>query len=344
MMSLLGRHGSRFGRRTVTTLLMRYILVTCCVAVLWTVGIAGQSFGQTTGPQATPSGDSHSLRVMSFNLWHGGDAGGQPLSQSVAVIRAAKADIIGLQETHGHEVDGVRPDNGQKIADALGWHYLQQGGRTGVISRFPIVSHTARKWGVTIQYAPDRTLDFFNAHLPASPYQPYQLLGIPYGDALFLQTSQEAVARAARARGTQVDRLLSELNESLGKGNPVILTGDLNEPSCLDWTLTAQQADRCPIAVPYPSTKRLLDAGMRDAFRIAHPDEVRDPGHTWTPTTAPTDPKDRHDRIDYVFMSKDAFTVDTCEVVGEHRTTAKVVGHPWPSDHRAVVAKLTLVP
>lgn len=48
------------------------------------------------------------LRVMSFNLWHGGDAGKQPLTQTAEVIRTAKADIVGLQETGGHEKERGR--------------------------------------------------------------------------------------------------------------------------------------------------------------------------------------------------------------------------------------------
>jgi exodeoxyribonuclease III len=35
----------------------------------------------------------------------------------------------------------------------------------------------------------DGRLYVFNIHLGASPYQPYQLLGIPYGNAPFLETA-----------------------------------------------------------------------------------------------------------------------------------------------------------
>jgi endonuclease/exonuclease/phosphatase family metal-dependent hydrolase len=53
---------------------------------------------------------------MTFNIWVGGDSGKQPLSQTLEVIRAAKADVVGLQETHGHKKDGRSPDNGRKLA------------------------------------------------------------------------------------------------------------------------------------------------------------------------------------------------------------------------------------
>src|SRR5688572_25376056 len=82
------------------------------------------------------------LRVMSFNIWVGGEAGRQPLSQTVKVIEAAKADIVGLQEAHGEERGGKRVDAGRKIADALGWNHYDQGNRTAIISRFPILTNT----------------------------------------------------------------------------------------------------------------------------------------------------------------------------------------------------------
>lgn len=288
------------------------------------------------------SAENVTVRAMTFNLWHGGDAGGQPLEQTVNAIRKAKADIVGLQETHGHAANGVRPDNGQKIAGMLGWHYFQQGDRTGILSRFPIRRHTPRKWGVEIEYSADRTLHFFNAHFAPSPYQPYQLLKIPYGNAPFITTEKEAVHWADKVRGGQVSRLLSELSVAVESGLPVILTGDFNEPSHQDWTSRAKEAGCCPIKVEYPTTRRITDAGLKDAWRSCHTDEVRKPGHTWTPTTSADDPKDRHDRIDFVFTAGASVQVASSEVVGERAESADIVVSPWPSDHRAVVSTLTI--
>ena len=288
------------------------------------------------------SAENVTVRVMTFNLWHGGDAGGQPLTQTVKVIREAKVDIVGLQETHGHAVKNVRPDNGQQIASMLGWHYLQQGHRTGILSRFPIRKHTPRKWGVEIEYSTGKTLHFFNTHFAASPYQPYQLLRIPYGKAPFITTEEEAIHWAGQARGGQVTRLLSELGGAVKSGLPVILTGDFNEPSHQDWTARAKEAARCPVKVEYPATRRITDAGLKDAWRLCHTDEVRDPGHTWTPTTSADDPKDWHDRIDFVFVAGSTVRVTTCKVVGERAESADIVISPWPSDHRAVVASLSI--
>lgn len=292
-------------------------------------------------PAATPV-NAESIRVMTFNLWHGGEAGKQPLTQTLAVVRAAKADVVGLQETHGNESDGKRPDNGRRLAEMLGWNYFDQGERTAIMSRFSIVTNTARKWGVRLRLPSGREAWMFNAHLMHAPYQPYQLLGIPYADGRFIKTAEEAVSEARKARGGQVERMLAELQPAVASGAPVFLTGDFNEPSHEDWTKRAAGSGKCPLAVEFPTTLAVTKAGMRDAFRSVFPDEVAHPGWTWTPTTRPDDPKDRHDRIDFVFAGGTNTTVKDCEVVGEDGKVARIVVRPYPSDHRAVVATIEL--
>ena len=182
----------------------------------------------------------------------------------------------------------------------------------------------------------------FNVHLSHAPYQPYQLLKIPYADAPFIKTAEEAVSEARKARGGQVQSLLGDLKPALTKGQAVFLTGDFNEPSHLDWTERAAVAGKVPLAVKYPSTFGVVEAGMRDAFRTRFPDEVARPGWTWTPLTTPDDPKDRHDRIDFVLYGGTEMKVNECQILGEATPAADVVVKPYPSDHRAVAATFEL--
>ncbi|TWU19444.1 endonuclease/exonuclease/phosphatase family protein [Allorhodopirellula heiligendammensis] len=279
------------------------------------------------------------LHVMTFNLWHGGEAGGEPLEKSIDAIRLAKADIVGLQETLGRAVDGVRPDNGAKIAKMMGWHYLDQGGSTGILSRFPILASTPKKWGAKIELSPGRELMFFNVHFPHAPYQPYQLLRIPYANAPFLETESQAIDAAQKARGSELTSLLAELRISFDMREPVILTGDFNEPSHQDWTERAAATRKCPLKVEFPTTQRVTEVGMVDAWRAIYPNEVVEPGLTWTTTTSISDPHDHHDRIDFIFVSPHGLTTMHAATVGEQGGADIELG-AWPSDHRAVVATL----
>jgi len=277
------------------------------------------------------------LRVMSFNLWVGGAAGGQPIGRSVATIKAAKADIVGLQETHGGT---PRLDSSIEIAEALGWYHFDQGGRTAIISRYPIGEPSPNKWGVRIHTTKGEVM-VFNLHFAPAPYQPYQLLGIPYGNGRFISTAAEAETEARLARGQQLQRLLQDLNavtQQAGVASntvPMFVTGDFNEPSHQDWTPAAAAARRCPLAVSWPSTQAFTKRGFVDGYRRAFPDPITHPGLTWTTITEETDPKDRHDRIDFVFVK--GLPVLNAAVVGEKPSRADVVVARYPSDHRAVV-------
>lgn len=293
-----------------------------------------------------PAAEPVTLRVMTFNLWHGGDAGKQPLEKTVEVIRRSQADLVGLQETAGFaaEQNEPRPDRAREIAEALGWHYFDQGGRTGVISRYPVSEATPNKWGVRIQLSTAQQVYLFNCHLAHAPYQPYQLLGIPYHNGRFIKTEEEAISEARAARGAQVERMLGDLQIAQRSGLPIFLTGDFNEPSHLDWTAAAVAAGHCPIHVVWPSSVAVAKAGLADAYRAIHPDPVTRRGLTWTPITAITDPADRHDRIDHVYYSPELAKALGAQVVGEAPDYADIVLENYPSDHRAVVVEFQLTP
>jgi endonuclease/exonuclease/phosphatase family metal-dependent hydrolase len=280
---------------------------------------------------------AQTLRIMSFNIWAGGEEGKQPLSQTAEVIRAAKADIVGLQETHGIERAGKRLDNGPALAQTLGWTYFDQDESTGILSRYPIVTNTPGRSGALVRIAPGKEVWIFNVHFAHAPYQPYQLLSIPYANGRFINTEREAVLEARKARGEEVMKVLKQLQPTLASGKGVFLTGDFNEPSHQDWTERAAKAGKAPIAVKYPATLDVTSAGMRDTYRLIHKDEVTHRGNTWTPTTSPDDPKDRHDRIDFVFVGGREVKVRNCEVVGEDAKYADILVQPYPSDHRGVV-------
>jgi exodeoxyribonuclease-3 len=256
------------------------------------------------------------LTVMSFNIYGGGANEDKPVDETVAVIQAVGADIIGVQETR-LEGDPCTADDcppmgdsvAKAIADALGFHYYDQTQTNealwanAIISRYPIGAATANDLGVAIDVE-GQTVYAFNIHLDDSPYQPYQLLSIEYGDAPFITTEAEAVRFAQETRGPALKLLM----------------------------------EHQPVAVRYPTTLAIEEQGFVDAFRAAFSDEVAKPGYTWTPTTDPSDPEDHHDRIDFVFARAPNLVVEKAGIVGEKAPEADIVVTPWPSDHRAVAA------
>lgn len=114
---------------------------------------------------------------------------------------------------------------------------------------------------------------------------------------------------------------------------PVLLTGDFNEPSELDWTAAARSLHTH--VVRWPATRRLA-ARLVDAVRAVHPDPLAQPLASWT--TAPA-AREKHDRIDFVFVSPQLGVVDAA-LVGPC-APARVRVTPYPSDHHAVLAVLS---
>jgi exodeoxyribonuclease III len=310
--------------------------------------VAGLLVTSCAGPNHV---DAPAVRVLSFNLWHGGDAGGvdgdgRGVVAIAAAIRACGADLVGVQEAAGRAPAGgaERPDRTVEVAELLGFEHVGLAGRRALLSRWPILARSPGGHGVLVD-APGGALALFTCHLAHAPYQPYQLVGIEYHGGAFLDTAAEAVAAAREARGDQVAAIVADIDAS-GWDAPVFVTGDFNEPSHLDWTAAAVAAGRAPVAVDWPSSGAFAAAGFRDLFRAAHPDPVARPGHTWTPLTAPDDPTDRHDRIDLVLARDSAGRVVVVEhalVVGESLSFADLVVEPWPSDHRAVLAECRVV-
>src|SRR5690606_15148840 len=99
-----------------------------------------------------PGEQGERLRVMTFNIWVGGEGGRQPLERTADAIRAAEADVVGFREVSARERNGARPDNGREVADLLGWNYLKQPGTSAAIAtRHRIVEATPGGHGALIE-------------------------------------------------------------------------------------------------------------------------------------------------------------------------------------------------
>ena len=280
------------------------------------------------------------LRVATFNILYGGDelalttprphwcvrptGCAASVDQVVAAIQASGADTVGMQEGTG---------NACRIADALGWFCAP---RLQVISRHPLIDPPgADGLYVYNEVAPGRVVAVANVHLTSDPYGPY----FPREG----WTLDEVLALENTLRLPEVARHIDVLPDLAAAGIPVVMTGDFNSPSHLDWTdaVSAVRTEEVPYPIDWPVARALATAGFRDAFREAHPDPVADPGFTWTAGY----PRERkgvevHDRIDWVLHAGPATTVGA-EVVGESAYSGTDIAvDPWPSDHRAMVATL----
>ena len=282
--------------------------------------------------QETPAPDRDrpdTLTVMTYNVLYATHD-----TSTIRAIEAADPDLVGLQE--------ISEPRLRYIARELGYYFHHHGAHeasgkndTGILSRYPIAQAT--RYGATIYLTVDDPIHIANVHLAPYPYEPYQLRD----DEI---TPGEAVAQARYTRYPEIQPVLEALQGPVEKGVPVVLTGDFNEPSHLDWTAEAAEAGlHMGMEVEWPISREIVRHGFRDAFRTVHPDEVEHPGATWTTLTG--DPDEVHDRIDMVYVAGDRVEVLDAYTMGarpEPPTDEAVSG--YPSDHRSVVVTIGLGP
>ena len=288
----------------------------------------------------SPALFAENIVVMSYNIHRGGIIHKkQPLAQTAKGIQLAKADIVGVQETRS-----PRGDTLKDLAKLLGWNHDEG---SGIVTRYEIVE--SLKNGVSVKLDSGRHAYVFNVHLPSHPYQPYQLLEIRpkwhkhTNNITFIETEAEAIEWAKKARGAEIGKVLRQVKSLPDKDGPVFVVGDFNEPSHLDWTEAAAKAGRHPIKVAYPTSTEMAEAGFSDSYRTIYPDEMKNPGITWSPAYQVGDPRTHHDRIDFVYFKGKGLEVKEVKILGENKENADLVVSPYPSDHRAVVGTFTLI-
>lgn len=152
------------------------------------------------------------LRVMTFNLWIGGEAGKQPLVQTARVIRMARADVVGLQETclpdrRLQRAFAPRLDRGRREGRKLpaGRRVaLDESHQRGRARR--CAAHRAARFGP----GPCPHLDPDDARRrPEGPPRPHRLR--------FLRGARESYGRRDRGRGR---RPRADRRDALSVGSP----------------------------------------------------------------------------------------------------------------------------
>jgi endonuclease/exonuclease/phosphatase family metal-dependent hydrolase len=292
------------------------------VGVLASCGGSGDSSGRqptvirSSSATAQPAGPM-SLSVLVFNVEYGGT------HSTDAVMADVDADVVGVLESYNRLPE---------IAAAAGYPYYDLG--LQILSKYPILEPSgAHGLYAYIEVRPGEAVAMINTHLDYVQDGPNRLnRGASVSDVL---------ATERQDRLSTIRTLIPSAQHLLAGGWPLLLTGDLNEPSHLDWTAqtAAQHGGVGPVA--WPVSEALAGAGLQDSYRVAHPNPVTDPGNTWGGVAGGHGtPR----RIDYAYVGG-PIDVQSSQVVGEKGGPGVDLGYPhWTSDHRAVLSRLSVTP
>lgn len=204
-------------------------------------------------------------------------------------------------------------------------------------------------------------ITFYSLHLDSKHYGCY----MPRGYDGYTWKKMEAPSNNADTvlaenrksyRDESVADLIEDAKKEIEQGHIVILGGDFNEPSHLDWQAdTKNMRSHNGLVVNWDCSVMLEKEGYKDTYRELYPNPVTHPGFTFAAGTKDlpkeslrwTDADDR-DRIDFVYYMpnrnialKDATIVGPVEdfclgelVDGKTKDPIFTPEGMWPTDHK----------
>lgn len=318
------------------------------------------------------------VSVLQWNIWQQGTmvpGGGRAIADEIARLRP---DFVTLSEVRNY--GGV--DYTAALVDSLRvrglTYYSFPSYDSGILSAWPpadsltMVFPCVDDHGSIYRFVArkdNREFAVYTAHLDYLDDAYYNVRGYDgstWAEIPIPESVDEVLARNVRSRRDDaVERFIAAAAADRRMGRTVILGGDFNEPSHLDWTAaTANMFDHHGFIVPWTVTRMLEDVGMVDAYRALYPDPVTHPGFTY-PSDNPAIPPhkitwapkaDERERIDYIWLSPETgAAVVSAEVFGPRssivrsqrvdESTLDPFIEPlgvWPTDHKGLFVRLRL--
>lgn len=276
-----------------------------------------------------PDGSKHPelLRVLNWNIWHGGRHLGPEGPQRVLdLIRSTRPDLVTLQEAYGSQ---------EMIANELRMGLLttSSDANLAILSRLPIkalpVSHGSFQSLLSeITLPQGRTLHLASWWLRYAAYGGGAYLN-PGGD------SSEWIADDARLSTADARSIIAkDIVPNRRPGVPLVVGGDFNSCSHLDWTAAAAPFHGGYGPVPFPTSLLMEENGYLDSFRERHPDEIARPDGSFAVIYG----HKQHSRIDFIYH--EGLSVLQADIIRTHPE----IGFPWPSDHAACLTVFDTMP
>lgn len=294
-------------------------------------------------PGCNSGSKSIDFKVLVWNIWHGGHdeslpADGKP--SVVEVINESGADVVLMIETYG---------SAPYISEQTGMDYELLSSNLCIFSSYPIVRKyefpesisTFNFGGVELLVGDSIPVLFFDTWLHYLPDT--RLAPVDKGEEAILAWENEG------SRDDEIYAIMDVLKPFFEKAGqvPLILGGDLNSHSHLDWVeSTKDMHNHGGAVVNWTVSSTLYDNGFKDAFREINPDPVKNYGRTWI--SGWEDGRQVYtkvDRIDYCYYQGESLKpVDSESYTAIPGDTLVYRGKEimYPSDHGFVVTTFRL--
>lgn len=170
----------------------------------------------------------------------------------------------------------------------------------------------------------------------------------------------------ASLRDDAIKIFIEAAQKDLSEGYNVIIGGDFNEPSHLDWIKDNKDLyDHNGMVIPWTVTTLLEKAGFIDTYRQIYPNSITHPGFTY-PADNPLKesgkltwaPKaDERERIDFIFYQSNGIKATDTIIFGPKGSVVR--SQPvletsedkfllpldvWPTDHKGLLTTFRFIP
>lgn len=312
----------------------------------------------------------HEFSVFQLNLWNGGTNVPYGYNVVLDLLDEMDADVVFLCEIKDPAV--FLPKLTEGLADRGKRYYSGSNGvSTGLLSKFPVDSIRkccivpGNEWRAMVKATADvygTKVTFYSCHLDYTHYECYMPRG--YNGTTWKKmdapvTDPEEILAANRIsyRDESIAAFIEDAKAEIAEGHCVVMGGDFNEPSHLDWREnTSWLWDHNGAVVDWDCSVMLQNAGFQDAYRKKYPDPVRNPGFTFPAGNRNVDIKklswapdaDERDRIDFIYYSiSPRLRLRAITIVGPQETVLKgqiddsvsrdrfyTPSAFWPTDHK----------
>lgn len=320
---------------------------------------------------------TETFKVLQFNIWQEGTVVKGGFAALVDEIVRSDADFVTLSEVRNYRNTRFCDRIVEALKERGETYYSFYTEDSGLLSRYPISDSTTifplnddrGSMYRLVTKKGNQEFAVYTTHLDYRNCAYYDVRGYNGNtwekeEAVTDVDSILALNRAS-VRDDAIAKFLVEAQKDREAGRIVILGGDFNEPSHLDWTeATKDMFDHHGAVVPWDCSMMLAKAGFKDSYREMYPDPVRYPGFTYPADCKDVELKhllwapeaDERDRIDFIMYAPfEGLSLTNVNIIGPKgdilrgervtEETSDPITEPiaiWPTDHKAVLATFTL--
>lgn len=318
--------------------------------------------------------------VLQWNIWQEGTMVPGGYEAIVDEISRLKPDFVTLSEVRNYKNVDFTNRLTKDLKERGDTFYTARSYDTGLLSRYPIESfdtifpHEDDHGTIYRLHSTAPNGDRFavyTAHLDyqnCTYYEPRGYSGVDWEECPVPKSVEEILTKNdISLRDDAIKEFIKSAEKDIGDGRIVIIGGDFNEPSLLDWHKdTANLYDHKGFVVPWTVSLLLLESDFIDAYRQRYPDPVKYPGFTYPSandrvpisklTWAPK--SDERERIDFIYYKspnnktltvKDAFIFGPAKSIANSQEVSDPGSDPlihphsvWPTDHKGLLVLIDI--